>query len=59
MLFLGAVFCIFLKHYSLERNIVRADAKTKTEDVESEETKLEEVTSADGGKREGEAVELK
>jgi hypothetical protein len=45
LLFLGAVFCIFLKHYSLERNIVRADVSKKAGDTESEETKLEEIVS--------------
>ncbi|ORY90627.1 MFS amino acid permease [Leucosporidium creatinivorum] len=59
MLFLGAVFCIFLKHYSLERNVVRADSKPKPEDAESNETKLDEATLAEGGKKEEEVVELK
>lgn len=59
LLFLGTVFCIFLKHYSLERNIVRADAKAKTGDTESEATKLEEVVSTEGGKKEAKAVDLK
>lgn len=55
LLLVGAVMCIFMKHYSLDRNVVLLGKDERQAGADSEQTKLDEAVSA----KKEEAIELK